>query len=176
MNIEGLAASSGFAARKAKRTKHESTLRGTMAGVAAETEEDEHSQATPRSLRRRSAVKKPARKAIPAKVQNVLWGRAAGRCQYAGCNKLLIGEQISGARNANRSYIAHIVGDSPDGPRGDPILSPKLAQDPDNMMLVCDEHHRVMDREMVDCACRKSNPDILVVQPAENWAAKNVPG
>jgi hypothetical protein len=22
-------------------------------------------------------------------------------------------------------------------------------------------------------ACRKSNPDILVVQPAENWAAKN---
>ena len=26
------------------------------------------------------------------------------------------------------------------------------------------------------CACRKSKPDILVVQPAENWAAKNVPG
>src|SRR5258705_13665897 len=26
------------------------------------------------------------------------------------------------------------------------------------------------------CACRKSNPDILVVQPAENWAAKNMPG
>ena len=26
------------------------------------------------------------------------------------------------------------------------------------------------------CAYRKSNPDILVVQPAENWAAKNVPG
>src|SRR5258707_2329359 len=25
------------------------------------------------------------------------------------------------------------------------------------------------------CACRKSNPDILVVQPAENWAAKNLP-
>jgi hypothetical protein len=24
------------------------------------------------------------------------------------------------------------------------------------------------------CACRKSNPNILVVQPAENWAAKNL--
>lgn len=94
--------------------------------------------------------KKPPRKPIPNKVQNVLWGRAAGRCQYAGCNKLLIGEQISGARNANKSYIAHIVGDSPDGPRGDAILSPKLAHDPDNLMLVCDEHHRVIDREMVD--------------------------
>ena len=30
--------------------------------------------------------------------------------------------------------------------------------------------------ELIGCACRKSNPDILVVQPAENWAAKNVPG
>ena len=26
------------------------------------------------------------------------------------------------------------------------------------------------------CACRKSNPNILVVQPAENWATTNVPG
>ncbi|MFG3593163.1 SAVED domain-containing protein [Bradyrhizobium sp. RDI18] len=94
--------------------------------------------------------KKPTRKAIPPKIQNIVWGRAAGRCQYAGCNKLLIGEQISGARNANKSYIAHVVGDSPEGPRGDPILSPKLAHDPDNLMLVCDEHHRVIDREMID--------------------------
>src|SRR2546430_912834 len=31
-------------------------------------------------------------------------------------------------------------------------------------------------RDFCGCACRKSNPDILVVQPAENWAAKNVPG
>jgi hypothetical protein len=93
---------------------------------------------------------KAKRKPIPPKVQNVVWARAAGRCQYNGCNKLLIGEQISGARNANTSYIAHIVGDSPDGPRGDPILSPKLAQDPDNLMLACDPHHRDIDREMVD--------------------------
>jgi hypothetical protein len=26
------------------------------------------------------------------------------------------------------------------------------------------------------CACRKSNPDILVVQSAQGWATKNVPG
>ena len=28
---------------------------------------------------------------------------------------------------------------------------------------------------VVGCACRKSSPDILVVQPAENWTAKNLP-
>jgi hypothetical protein len=26
------------------------------------------------------------------------------------------------------------------------------------------------------CACRKSNPDVLVVQPAKNWTTKNLPG
>jgi hypothetical protein len=30
------------------------------------------------------------------------------------------------------------------------VRSPLLAHDPDNLMLVCDVHHRVFDREMVD--------------------------
>ena len=38
------------------------------------------------------------------------------------------------------------------------------------------EGTRWKDRVRDRCACRKSNPDILVVQPAKNWAAKNVPG
>src|SRR4051812_8852426 len=117
----------------------------------ADIEENEPPAPSPAGRRGAPATnKKAVRKPIPPRVQNVVWGRAAGRCQYAGCNRLLIGEQISGARNANKSYIAHVVGDSPEGPRGDPILSPKLAHDPDNLMLVCDEHHRVIDREMVD--------------------------
>lgn len=97
----------------------------------------------------KNAPKRNLRKPIPAKILNVLWARAAGRCQYDGCNTLLIGDMISGAGNANRTYIAHIIADSPDGPRGDPILSPKHAHDPDNLMLMCDTHHRVIDREMV---------------------------
>jgi hypothetical protein len=43
-----------------------------------------------------------------------------------------------------------------------------------------EQHARRHDRGenlgvLAGCACRKSNPDILVVQPAENWAAKNLP-
>src|SRR5260221_12122402 len=37
--------------------------------------------------------------------------------------------------------------------------------------VVVDPNHMV-----VACACRKSNPNILVVQPAEDRAAKNGPG
>jgi hypothetical protein len=96
-----------------------------------------------------SPFKQARRQPIPEKIKTILWGRAAGRCQYAGCNALLIGDQISGAANASKAYIGHIVADSPDGPRGDPVLSAQLAQDPDNLMLVCDAHHRIFDRELV---------------------------
>ncbi|MEH2469149.1 hypothetical protein V1281_001597 [Nitrobacteraceae bacterium AZCC 2161] len=99
---------------------------------------------SPTSAPKRAArEKKPARKPLPLRVQNFVWARAAGRCHF--CNKLLIGDEISGTRNANSAYIAHIVADSPDGPRGDRNRSPLLAQDPDNLMLVCDTHHRVFD-------------------------------
>lgn len=89
------------------------------------------------------------RKPFPERIKTIVWARAAGRCQYAGCNASLIGDEISGATNANKAYIGHIVADAVDGPRGDPVLSPKFAHDPDNLMLVCDAHHRVFDREMV---------------------------
>lgn len=108
--------------------------------LVAELEMKDQVPAEPRRGRRRP---------LPDKVKNIVWGRAAGRCQYAGCNALLIGDEVSGAVNANAAYIGHIISDSEDGPRGDPIQSPKLAQEPDNLMLVCDRHHRVFDREMV---------------------------
>ncbi|MER9857382.1 SAVED domain-containing protein [Mesorhizobium sp. M0113] len=108
--------------------------------MVAEPEMEDQVPAEPRRGRRRP---------LPDKVKNIVWGRAAGRCQYAGCDALLIGDEVSGAANANAAYIGHIIADSADGPRGDPILSSKLAQDPDNLMLVCDLHHRVFDREMV---------------------------
>jgi hypothetical protein len=36
----------------------------------------------------------------------------------------------------------------------------------------CGEPGRLFNR----CACRKLNPGILVMQPAQDWATKNVPG
>ncbi|KAA9389000.1 SAVED domain-containing protein [Neorhizobium galegae] len=90
------------------------------------------------------------RASIPNKVQNILWAQAAGRCEYRGCNELLVGDLVSNTPHANKGYHAHIIADSPDGPRGDVELSKKLAKDPDNIMLLCDVHHRVVDREKVE--------------------------
>jgi hypothetical protein len=49
----------------------------------------------------------------------------------------------------NSAYIAHIIADSPAGPRGDTVLSPLLASDLSNLMLLCDVHHRLVDRDDV---------------------------
>ena len=80
--------------------------------------------------------------------RHVIWARGAGRCHI--CNVDLIGDLISGAEDANFGFIAHIVADTPTGPRGDPIRSRKLSDDPDNLMLLCYKHHKAVDVDMVD--------------------------
>lgn len=85
---------------------------------------------------------------IPESVKLRLWGKAAGRCEYDGCNQPLYLDTLTKAE-FNAAYIAHIIGDSPGGPRGDKILSDKLKADITNLMLCCDVHHRLIDKQDV---------------------------
>jgi len=82
---------------------------------------------------------------IPESVKLRLWGKAAGRCQYDGCNKPLWRDDLTKAE-FNTAYIAHVVADSVDGPRGHATRSKLLAADLSNLMLMCDEHHRLIDK------------------------------
>ncbi len=86
-----------------------------------------------------------AKTSIQHKVATAVWVRAGGRCEYRGCNQYLVGDLISGKRNALLGYLAHIVGDSADGPRGDTIQSPLLAKEASNLMLMCSKHHKIID-------------------------------
>lgn len=76
-------------------------------------------------------------------MKQLLFGMAAGRCEYRGCNKLLTRDDLG--QRGKFSVFAHIIADEPGGPRGDAELSPKLAQDITNLMLLCLEHHRLID-------------------------------
>ena len=86
---------------------------------------------------------------IPQRIQNILWAKAAGRCEFPGCNKILYRDELTKAEY-NSSLIAHIIADSPDGPRGDEELSPAMAKDISNLMLMCHEHHKLIDGEHKD--------------------------
>ncbi|MCD8293682.1 MAG: SAVED domain-containing protein [Clostridia bacterium] len=86
---------------------------------------------------------------IPKNVAVELWGRAAGRCEFRGCNKPLYEHYLTKAK-CNVSNLAHIIADSPHGPRGEQITSEELAKDPDNIMLVCPDCHKYIDHEGKD--------------------------
>ncbi len=86
-----------------------------------------------------------SRSDIPLKVKYQLWAASGGRCEYDGCNKSLWGDPLTKAKFST-AYIAHIIAEKPDGPRGDPELSPKLAHEFSNLMLLCDVCHRRIDK------------------------------
>ncbi|CAN5224708.1 SAVED domain-containing protein [soil metagenome] len=100
-----------------------------------------------------------AKTRIPQKVQSALWARAGGRCQYRGCNEDLVGDLVAGKEDGTFGFIAHIVADAEDGPRGCPIRSPLLAKSLENLMLMCGKHHKEID---VDA--RDDHPEPLLLE------------
>ncbi len=72
---------------------------------------------------------------------------ANGYCMYEGCGDYLLQDQLTGV-NGNFHYLAHIVASSPNGPRGNE-LSHQLSDDPKNILLLCDTHHRLIDKVAV---------------------------
>lgn len=85
---------------------------------------------------------------ISTKNKYLLWVKSGGRCEYRGCNKSLT-QDILTKHNFNQSYIAHIVADVPGGPRGCTTRSALLGDDINNLMLLCDTHHRLIDKHDV---------------------------
>ncbi len=90
--------------------------------------------------------KKLKRPTIPIRTQIKLWTLAAGRCEFLGCNEKLWRDSLT-FTEGNYSNIAHIISWTQTGPRGDPILSPKLATEFDNLMLLCEKHAKMIDEK-----------------------------
>jgi len=83
-------------------------------------------------------------KAISNHTAAMVWHDAAGRCMYRGCGQDLGSTPLT-TKIARVAYLAHIVASDPDGPRGNEH-SHNSSDDPENIMLMCDAHHRLVDR------------------------------
>nr|VFJ98823.1 MAG: hypothetical protein BECKH772B_GA0070898_101443 [Candidatus Kentron sp. H]VFJ98953.1 MAG: hypothetical protein BECKH772A_GA0070896_101502 [Candidatus Kentron sp. H]VFK04070.1 MAG: hypothetical protein BECKH772C_GA0070978_101601 [Candidatus Kentron sp. H] len=68
-----------------------------------------------------------------------------GRCMFSGCGERLDIDELTGTEG-NYSYPAHNVASSEKGPRGVLFLSDELSDEPGNILLLCDKHHRLIDR------------------------------
>lgn len=85
---------------------------------------------------------------IKHEVERELWARAAGRCQFNGCNRILYKSPVT-QETVNISEKAHIYSFSKNGPRGwGPFKTNKgVLNDLGNLLLVCHDCHREIDRE-----------------------------
>lgn len=74
----------------------------------------------------------------------ILMGLCGGKCEFRGCEKSIVEDMLTGDK-ANFSNYAHIIASSANGPRGDKILSSKLSNDENNIMVLCRDHHKEVD-------------------------------
>ena len=71
-----------------------------------------------------------------------LFALSCNRCAYPGCDQRLADPQWGGVR----ADIAHIRGEKPGAARYSPEMSEKDRNSVDNLMLLCPNHHREVDR------------------------------
>lgn len=88
-----------------------------------------------------SNAPKSYRKAIPPDVMLRLWVRSGGRCEF--CNDIVYHDGLT-LTVGNFADVAHIIGNSEDGPRGNSSSS-ELSIDYDNLMMLCKTHHKLID-------------------------------
>ncbi|MEM8497837.1 MAG: SAVED domain-containing protein [Pseudomonadota bacterium] len=87
------------------------------------------------------------KRGVPPSVQRELWARAAGRCQFNGCNRLLFKSSVT-QESVNAAQQAHIWSFSEKGPRGWGPFRHYLNRinDISNLMLMCHECHKKIDQ------------------------------
>jgi len=84
-------------------------------------------------------------RAIFSTVHFMLWGRAAARCQFAGCNKPVSMSELT-LEDANMAEKAHIIAFSEVGPRAEITYPPTKLNEIDNLMLLCHGCHHIVDQ------------------------------
>jgi hypothetical protein len=75
-----------------------------------------------------------------------VWARSGGICAFPGCTEVLYRDKNL-LLPANIGEVAHNVGASADGPRGDAKRSHVLSDDPENLLLFCRNHHKLVDED-----------------------------
>ncbi|KKM95141.1 hypothetical protein LCGC14_1191230 [marine sediment metagenome] len=74
-----------------------------------------------------------------------LIAESGGICNFPECGEKFI-FQFEDGTFVKLYECAHIIGESPEGPRGNQTKSKLMAQDPENIILLCLKHHKIVDK------------------------------
>lgn len=89
----------------------------------------------------------PSRVAIPVAEQRKVLQRSGNVCAFAGCGVVLTAPATPNDRLATLGEMAHIVGASSDGPRGESPLTDTERNRYENLILLCNTHHQLIDSQ-----------------------------
>src|SRR5581483_8484944 len=82
--------------------------------------------------------------AIPAREQRIIQQRSGNICAFEDCRRSLTIPAPDG-RVALVGEMAHIVAESPDGPRGSSDMTVAQRNAHANLLLLCNTHHQLID-------------------------------
>ena len=78
----------------------------------------------------------------------ILYQKSGNRCAFPGCLKVLVYPESSLDDHVVLSEVAHIVSPKPGGPRGEYPLSLEERDKYENLILLCEEHHTIVDNQV----------------------------
>lgn len=84
---------------------------------------------------------------VPSSQQGILFQRSGNQCAFPDCNRVLTAASSPVDEVVVLGEVAHIVAESPDGPRG---ASPLTREDRNryaNLVLLCNNHHQIVDSQ-----------------------------
>jgi len=85
--------------------------------------------------------------AVPVSEQRKLLQRSGGVCAFPRCRRALTTDPDTADKIDSLGQIAHIVGESVHGPRGDSPLSLPERNRCENLILLCGHHHALIDAQ-----------------------------
>jgi hypothetical protein len=85
----------------------------------------------------------------------LLWGRAASRCAFPNCRLQLTQDSEITSSSILIGEQAHIVAKELNGPRGDSLLTLEERDSYVNLILLCPNHHTIIDKKSEDFPIEK---------------------
>ncbi|WP_181726458.1 HNH endonuclease [Micromonospora provocatoris] len=87
-----------------------------------------------------------SRGAIPDREVKRLYAVSGNLCAFTGCEQRLCEPGDSGEPGVVTGEMAHIVAASRQGPRGRGVLTDDERNSAENLILLCERHHKIVDR------------------------------
>lgn len=93
-----------------------------------------------------------AKAPIPKPDLKILWGKSAGKCAICRCDLIL--EKKEGIPYP-LGEMAHIQGENEGSARYNPLLNIEERSKYDNLILLCPDHHAIIDRDIEEYTVEK---------------------